>query len=224
MMPDIVRSVPVFIVNRNRVSSTRKLVDWLLVNGTHTITILDNGSTYPPLIEYYKCLPHSVRLLQHGNEGPMGFWFRRLHERQNEPYILTDSDCVPADVCPKNLVEKLFDLLCWFPGCGKVGAGLRTDNLHQNLANRNWVIEWESQWRRRRATPDAFYAKVDTTFAMYPPFGKFCIHDSNVRTDAPYLVEHWPWYFDSNDLPEEERYYWSHKDFNLTGWDIQRPL
>lgn len=47
----------IFIVNRNRHEAMVRLVDWLRAGGTRRIVILDNASTYPPLLQYYDALP-----------------------------------------------------------------------------------------------------------------------------------------------------------------------
>ena len=49
-----VSSIPIIINNYNRYSAFIKLVDWLSSAGFVNIIVLDNQSTYPPLLEYYK--------------------------------------------------------------------------------------------------------------------------------------------------------------------------
>lgn len=47
------RYVPIFINARDRLGVMKKLIDWLLDAGYRNLIILDNNSTYPPLLEYY---------------------------------------------------------------------------------------------------------------------------------------------------------------------------
>lgn len=47
------RYVPIFINSRDRLGVLKKLIDWLLDAGYRNLIILDNNSTYPPLLEYY---------------------------------------------------------------------------------------------------------------------------------------------------------------------------
>ena len=221
-MVTIEQKIPVYIVNRNRLTTTKALVEWLRQTGTQSIRILDNASDYHPLLEWYGTL-RDVTVCLLPNEGPMAFWFRKLHLQQTLPYVLTDSDCVPSDCCPSDLIGHLLLLLLQFPNCGKVGAGLRTGNIPDTATRKAEVLEWEKQWTQHRASGEAFYAKVDTTFALYPAYGKFTIDDGNLRTAWPYLVDHLPWHNDERCLTDEERYYWQHKDYDLTGWNIKRP-
>ena len=46
------RDVAVIINRFNRVSSLRRLVKWLLDAGQKNVIIIDNASTYAPLLEY----------------------------------------------------------------------------------------------------------------------------------------------------------------------------
>ena len=61
---------PVYIVNRNRLTTTKRLVDWLLQSqDLEKIVILDNQSTYEPLLEYYSNLPQGVSVKWIGRNG-----------------------------------------------------------------------------------------------------------------------------------------------------------
>ncbi|TXC65329.1 hypothetical protein FSC37_02025 [Piscinibacter aquaticus] len=98
------RDIPVFIVNRNRHEAMVRLIDWLRAGGTRKIVILDNASTYPPLLQYYDALPQGVNVLRlPQNHGPYVLWQQRVHEVLDTPYVLTDSDIVPAEFCPADL-------------------------------------------------------------------------------------------------------------------------
>ena len=50
------KDVPIFINARDRLGVMKKLIDWLLAAGYRNLIILDNNSTYPPLLEYYNKL------------------------------------------------------------------------------------------------------------------------------------------------------------------------
>src|SRR5271166_4067804 len=124
--------IPVYLNNRDRLTTTRTTVDWLLSAGTRRIVILDNDSSYPPLLKYYKALPVGVSVEFLGaNAGPWAFWDREMHLQQHTPYVVTDSDLVPAEECPKDLISKLQVLLSNRPESGKVGPGLKIDDVPQ---------------------------------------------------------------------------------------------
>lgn len=215
--------IPVFINNYNRLGSMTELIEWLLEQGTERIEILDNSSTYPPLLKWYEQLPRDgVKVSLHPNLGPWAFWSRSMHKEQSTPYIVTDADIVPSECCPVDLVNKMQDLLLSNPECGKVGPGLRLDNIPD--LSRDFITNgdgkgWEGEgvfWKRRHS-PCTFYAPIDTTFAMYNAFSPWVQAEwNNLRMDAPYLVEHTPWYT-HKPFSAEEQYYrdtasktWSH--------------
>lgn len=209
--------IPVFVNNRDRLTSTKALCDWLLKAGIKKITVLDNGSTYGPLLEWYRSLPDGVEVVKQENLGPWSFWGCRRQETQGTPYIVTDSDCVPSECCPLDLVDRLLNLLRDNLGCGKVGPGLRLDNIPD--LSRDFITNgdgkgWEGEgvfWKRRHS-PSAFYAPIDTTFALYSAYSPWIGAGwQNLRMDMPYVVEHKPWYVEK-PFSEEEQYYREHAD------------
>jgi len=213
------QSIPIFLNNRNRYDSLRRMVNWLLEAGCTNIQILDNESTFPPLLAYYAVLPECVMLHKIGqNIGPWAFWKLDLHKKIGTPYIVSDADLVPADFCPKDLVAQLAAVATKFPECGKVGPGLRVDTISPDYAQSNAAIQWESQFWWRPVTRGLFAAPVDTTFAIYQPGVDFTIRGENLRLGYPYLLEHTPWQVNDGALSEEECYYRSHTAKNFSYW------
>lgn len=209
------QEVPVYINNRNRVSTTKELVEWLLHSGTQKITILDNDSSYAPLLDYYEKLPAEVEVVRlKSNLGPTAFWKLGLHKTENKPYVMTDSDMVPDKQCPRDLIGQLNETLCSRPESIKVGPGLRIDDIPDVEASEKLnglnMEEQKRHWERRYGH-NAFFAYVDTTFALYsarcPWLGQM---PRNLRMDFPYLFRHMPWYVTEKTMTEEEHYYRSH--------------
>lgn len=216
------RDIPVFIVNRNRHEAMVRLIDWLRAGGTRKIVILDNASTYPPLLQYYDALPAGVNVLRlPQNHGPYVLWQQRVHEVLDTPYVLTDSDIVPADFCPADLVGRLYETLLRYPDAGKVGPALRIDNLPDGYADADTVRKWESQFWEHPVAPGVFAAPIDTTFALYPAKAAFSIDDRALRLGRPYVVEHTPWYAEEGRLSEEEQYYRSHASKTFSNWSVR---
>jgi len=211
--------VPVYICNRNRLSTTRRLAEWLKSAGTKSITIIDNDSSYEPLLLWYKSWPESVKYVQQmgRNAGPYECW-TWAKARQNMPFIFSDSDVLPADCCPKDLVERCLYILNILPASGKIGPGIRLDNIpKENLDSPNYfegktLRQWESQfWIRRIPHTPAFRAPIDTTFALYTATTPWRLDWENIRLDSPYLIEHVPWYC-TQPISEEEQYYRAHAE------------
>lgn len=217
------RDIPVFIVNRNRLAAMRRLIDWLLAAGTRRIVIMDNASDYAPLLAWYECLPEGVKLMRlPDNHGPYVLWQQGVHQVLDTPYVLTDSDVVPAPGCPQDLIGRLLEVLQRHPDAKKVGPGLRIDNLPDSYAQADTVRKWESQFWEHPVSPGVFAAPIDTTFALYPARGEFSNEPCNLRLGAPWLTEHTPWYVDEAALSDEERHYREHTSASFSNWSVAK--
>ena len=215
------RDIPVFVVNRNRLGALRQLVDWLCAAGTRRVVIMDNASDYPPLLRYYEELPDGVKVMRLAeNHGPYVLWQQGVHQVLDTPYVVTDSDVVPADFCPRDLIPVLLDRLQRWPDAKKIGMGLRIDNLPDSYDEVDTVRKWESQFWEHPIAPGAFAAPVDTTFAIYPARSEFSNDPCNVRLGHPYIAEHTPWYADEAALSAEERYYREHTSKVFSNWSV----
>lgn len=205
------RGVPIFVTNFNNLErGFRCLLTWLRAAGHENITVLDNASTWPPLLEFYDRSPELqvVRLTE--NKGPYVFWQMLLHTQQTGPFVVTDPDVVPSVACPYDLVARMLESMETLPHMPcKVGPSLRIDNLPDHYIHKQEVMEWERQyWRYPTADGSAYEALIDTTFALYKagstPWPKEGTH---YRLAPPYTVEHVPWYEDSTkECPERTHY------------------
>ena len=208
--PKDFKQIPIFINNYNRLTTTTKLIDALEKRGYQNIHILDNLSTYPPLLEYYKATPHKVHYLKK-NMGSKAFWKSGLWLRfMNQYFVLTDSDVVPIKKCPDDFLKHFLELLKKYPKVHKVGFSLKIDDLPDTFENKQKVIAWESKYYNQEKEPNVFIAPIDTTFALYRPFSKSGKRDGSTeifRTGVPFQALHLPWYIDSNNLDDEEEYY-----------------
>ena len=57
------KDTPIVINNFNRIDTLLILIKGLETRGYNNIYIIDNDSTYPPLLEYYKKCPYPVYML-----------------------------------------------------------------------------------------------------------------------------------------------------------------
>ncbi len=211
------RDVPVVINNHDRLTPLRLLIDWLERAGMRNIIVLDNASTYPPLLDYYRSLSH--RVVYEANLGPYALWHSALwREVRDDYYIYTDSDVVPTDDCPKDAVAFLHDALQRHLPYHKAGLGLRIDDLPESYAKKSDVIEWESQYWQHPLGGDIYLARVDTTFALYRPWASGGWWARALRSGGNYVAKHLPWYEDSAHPTEEDRYYAAHARRGASTW------
>lgn len=202
-------NIPILINNYNRLEYLKILIDGLTKRGYNNIHIIDNNSTYPPLLEYYKTCPYDIIHLGK-NVGYDAIWRTDVYERfKDSYYVYTDADLEIDEICPDNFMEYFLDVLKKHPSCQKVGFSLRIDDLPNHYKNKAKVIEVEKQFWINQNKEGLYCAKIDTTFALYRPFCKGAANGGYevYRTPTPYLVRHLPWYIDSDNLSDEEKYY-----------------
>jgi GT2 family glycosyltransferase len=209
------KRVPVYINNRDRLTTTKALVEQLKLCDLATPVIVDNASTYPPLLEWYATNPCEVILLGR-NAGPYAVW-QLPEERRADYFAVTDSDldiaAVPLDVLPHLLTAVRI-----YPNIGKVGLSLEIDDLPDTEVAHK-VRNWEGRFWIRRYDDKFWEAEIDTTFAVYAPNSK--CHEGQftmLRADRPYTARHVPWYLTPDTLTEEEQYYTDHADHVWASW------
>lgn len=190
-------NIPVYINVRDRVTHLRQLVSWLETAGYERIILLDNASTYEPLLSFLKESPHEVRWLG-VNHGSRSLW--RAGMVPDEWFVFTDPDLVPIAECPHDLVERLHELAVrhqW----PKAALGLYLEDVPDSMDSLDWERSLVSD--ERQVEPGVYDSMADTTFALYrphSPFGYF-----SLRTGFPYQARHMSWYV--SEPSPEDRYY-----------------
>lgn len=208
---------------RDRLACLRQLVAWLERAGVDEITLLDNDSAYPPLLEWLDSSPHEVIRLG-WNAGPHAPWITGLVEERfaDRSYVVSDPDIVPDETCPLDLFDHLADVLARHD-VAKVGIGLRNDDIPLRYAHRDTLLALGRRVQREVA-PGLFATPVDTTLALYRAGAGRGIHNA-LRTGPPYLARHLSWYEDSENPDPELQFYRRRASPRFSHWDRKRlPL
>lgn len=205
------KQIPIIINNFNRLDSMKKLIDSLEKRGYSNIFIIDNLSTYSPLLEYYTTCRYTVFRLDQ-NIGMMAFWRSGdIYNRfKNDFFVYTDSDVVPIEECPDDFLLLFLNTLKKYKLAQKVGFSLKIDDLPDCYAMKEEVIFNEKHFFDYKRDEFLYWAPIDTTFALYRPRGKRRHANNNIemyRTAYPYMARHLPWYIDSENPDDENRYY-----------------
>ena len=214
------KQFPVFIICRDRVTYTKQLVAWLEKAGQEEIYLVDNESTYEPLLDWYKQQPHRVIYLNH-NGGHTGVWHSGVIDQWAGPrrFIVTDPDVVPVDECPLDAIDYFDALLNKYEERTKAGFNLKIDDIPDWFRKKQEVIDNEAQYLAWRGPePNLLFAPIDTTFALYKEHATADISFS-IRTKEPYIARHMPWYVDSNNPGEEDEYYVERAARNINHWN-----
>lgn len=199
--------LPVIINCRDRVTPLRALVRWLERAGHEHIYLLDNASTYEPLLDYYReTVHHVVRL--NGNYGCRALWTTNI-VRTDSWFVYTDPDCVPLEECPDDAVTFLHELLLRYPDQPKAGLGLYLDDAPRApLEHELRLLQPNPPHWQGEIEPGVYDSWVDTTFALYRPGSEWVL--PAIRTGYPYQCRHVSpsWY--GGELTDEDRYYFDH--------------
>jgi len=194
-----------FIINYNRLTLMKNMADYLHDAGLE-VYIIDNNSTYEPLLDYYKTTKYNVIRMNDNYEYKV-FWTQDIYNKlnMNERYILTDSDLDLSNI-PNDFLQILEDGLNKYPQFDKCGFSLKIDDLPDTDIH-NEIRDWEHRNWKKQLDEMYYDAEIDTTFALY----KVNKHSYNgIRTNVPYSAKHIPWYYTNNDdLPEDEKYYFN---------------
>ena len=202
------KSIPILINNCNRLTFMKQLIDTLVIKGYTNIHIIDNASTYKPLLAYYDTCPYTVYRLKE-NVGFLSLWKTNIYKNfQRNFFVYTDSDVVPTASCPDDFLNTFLNLMKSNPKLMKVGLSLKIDDLPLCFDKREDVIAWEKQYFNDSEVPGYYNANIDTTFALYRPFmtgGASRL--KMLRSKRPFEAYHMPWYNDSKNMSDEELYY-----------------
>lgn len=210
------KNIPIFIISFNRLKCLSTLVFWFEQQGCENIHIIDNASSYPPLVEYLEQYKHNVTFLSE-NLGHLALFKCGKFDEiiDNEFFILTDPDVLPD--CPDDWLRVFEKTLLKNQNCNKVGFSLKIDDLPDGYEFKQQVLNSEKKhWKNR--VGKAFKASIDTIFALYRPATRPENLDwfKGLRCDKPYSARHLGWY--SVELDEEEIFYKQNCMLSSTTW------
>lgn len=211
---------PVFIVCRDRLTCLTDLLGWLeSVGHDREVYLIDNDSTYPPLLEFYKHTKHTV-LHAGGNFGERVGWSTGIIHRyaQGRRFVYTDPDVLPVEDCPPNAIERMARVLDVEGNAVKCGFSLKVDDLPEWC--REGIQAWEARfWTEWVGRVGAYRALIDTTFALYSELAtRRFKYKLSYRLPPPYVLRHVPWYVDPANLSDEDEYYRTHADTGVSNW------
>jgi FkbM family methyltransferase len=209
--------LPIYIPCFNNLTYLRNMIEQLHQVGCSNVFVLDNTSTYPPLLQYLQEIETVVTVVRLSeNYGPHCVFLDDLLYSLLPPYFcLTDPDLIFNPSLPSDFMNQLLQLTEEF----KVGkAGFALDISQQELmveeeflvAGKSYKIwEWESQFWQQPLRENIYKASLDTTFAVYnKKYFNRPFHTMNaIRVAGNLTCQHLPWYR-KNFLPrDEEEFY-----------------
>lgn len=198
--------IPVIINNRDLLTWPKAMVERIKdYKDVGNIYIVDNGSTYPPLLEWYKTGP--CHIVMESNLGFGAPWLSGVVENITDPfYVVTDSD-MGLENTPDNTLVYLKNKLVQL-NLNKIGLGLDWEAVKPDAMYYNRMQGHEkTRWATSRVKDDVYMdVQIDTTFALYKERRYFI---GGASTTFPYVARHIPWELSREDYEnnEEFKYY-----------------
>lgn len=216
--------IPIYLNARNLLTPLRAMVDQLVATpAAGEIVIVDNASTYPPLLEWYEAVgSYRVRVVRLGeNRGELApFGLPSPNSLLPSPYFAVSDPDLDLSGVPDDFLELLVDGLERYPDRVKAGLSLRIDDLPRTGPFTDEVLRHESKFWERRLDEHFFDANVGLTFAVYRGpnrRGRFR-YGPGLRAAPPYTARHLPWYLTPETLDDEWRYYFEHACCSSACW------
>lgn len=206
-------NIPIILNNFNRLSTTKKLADDLSKLGYTNIHILDNNSTYPPLLEWYKSCPYTIKYCG-ANLGQLAIYNSNYINDFQGWIAYSDSDIELNPFTPSGFIERMIEIAEKHQ-YNKAGLALRIDDLPATRYG-IYIQNQEAKYWTEKVEFQVYKAHVDTTFSIIKVGLPF--QYESLRLAANYTARHIPWYQDYDNLTEEEIYYIEHcsSEFSTT--------
>jgi glycosyltransferase involved in cell wall biosynthesis len=215
-------NIPVYIPVFNNPTYLRNMVPQLQRLAVFKIIVVDNASTYPPMLRALRELPVSIKVVRlKENKGPRFIVDNtEFYSALPQHFCLTDPDLEFNSKMPPDFMLRLLALTHKF-GVGKVGlaidisepATLRDIIVAERDGKKYKVWEWEAKyWQDRIGETDAgdpvYRADTDTTFAVYnKQYFRRANFFSAIRVAGRYVCRHLPWYKANKLNAKEELVY-----------------
>lgn len=205
-------NIPVIIISYNMLTYVRDTVNQLR-KYTDNIIIVDNNSSYPPLLEYLQTLETEgvIKVFRMSeNHGHMVYLHEDVQKLINgDKYIITDPDLLFNPNLPVNFIDILSEISDNY-NAYKVGFALSLDNLRDGMEYKSIPLPiWESRfWENplKNDNYELYDAEIDTTFCL---INKANLHNIHIRVAGNFTAIHRPWHegYQRDFLPDELEYY-----------------
>lgn len=215
-------TLPIFIIVKDRITCLKRSLASFEKLGDVEFILIDTGSTYPPMIEWQRTCGYPIhKVVSTGSFADISEvigdiiqrWFYTT-KSTSKYYVVTDPDIELENPSPA-LIEYYKKVLELDPYITVVGPMLRIDDLPDHFGLKEDMIKSHKLqfWDRSSTEYDGVKiqgAAIDTTFGLYRRSFKFHRLNNGVRVHEPYMARHLDWYIDTNNLTEEEEYYFNH--------------
>jgi hypothetical protein len=198
--------IPIIINNRNLLTWPKAMLEEIQrFDHVGDIWIVDNASTYEPLLEWMETKPCEILRLDQ-NIGHVAPWSSGLVNRIGIGYyVVTDGD-LGLEGVKSDVLQMMYDKLEFNPPLEKVGLGLEWRTVKNTSPYFKHMLNYEHpRWRNSHVIDDVYIdVPVDTTFAMYNR-NQYFIGGGSLS--YPYVARHYPWEIIDINENEEFKFY-----------------
>lgn len=195
--------IPCLIISYNNVTFVKKICERIQENITDNIVILDNNSSFEPMIDFLNnCKFRTIRFNK--NHGHKVYELEEVKKDIGSIFLLTDPDIEISKSVDGKIIEKMIELSELYK-IRKIGLALEinSDEIREDIKYQDgktfWTIkEWERRyWTNRVANQELemYWADVDTTFCLVN--NNYADKPNNwpyIRLAGEYTSKHIPWY------------------------------
>lgn len=240
-------NIKIYIISYNRLTTLRRSVNSYIKLDEikyKNISIIDTGSTYEPLLNYYEELlglgveiTFSKKLLKGPEElNNVANIINTKNQFANlDYYVVTDPD-ISLENSPSNTLKVYISVLNNLKDIEIVGPMLRIQDIPAEYTARDlcWERHVAQFWNKTpikllisligingENTPiDIFYqrARIDTTFGLLHGSTKYKRLLDGARLYNPYEALHLDWYFTAQNIPEDQLKYIETCNLNISHW------
>lgn len=211
--------IPFVVICYNNLTFVKNFVNQL-VRFPNPIILLDNASTYAPMIDYYnelrETMPHRITIHQFDTNGGHFVYVTR-QDLLPKQFILSDPDLQLHPDMPFDVAERLLALSNQYR-MYKVGAALDLSDRHLfatcPYASKASIYEHEKQyWTNPISHPiyELYLAHLDTTFCLVNRDYFNNDYYAAIRVAGVFTAKHLPWYkgYIRTHIPQDELDYWT---------------
>jgi hypothetical protein len=220
------KNIPIIILNRDRYHPLVEQVHALQSRGYNNITIIDNQSTYVPLLTWYNTCGLDIFYNNITENSNMAFrdlvltGHPKFAQIISNWYVFNDSDIIPTNTVPDNFIDDLVGFAIRHHKT-KVGLSIKIDDINLDYPLNAWVYGYESTYWTNGIEDNGIQLyphPIDTTFAVHAPGTLPTWSNDTLRVGDPYIAKHAPFYYNPQNLPEDEKYYLKHMNKNSSNW------
>lgn len=209
---------PVVIPTCNNVTYLKRTIDFFKSRDFNEFLIMDNGSSYPPMLEFLHQVAHQYTvLLSSHNPGPREFYKNKdILDWLPNYFIVTDPDLIFKEELDRKSIDYLIEITEKHQ-IFKVGSALALEMTEPNILDiparwcqsdltiRLWERSfWENIFSVTNYGDVIYKAPIDTTFALYnKKYDTGLFMHNNLRVAGRYTAKHCGW-MEPPPIPLEE--------------------